>query len=80
MQELSFSGAASPYIYAYAGTPTSPIPIVRNEELTLVDAQIQLGLGNYATAITLINDVHTDRWRYERPDALPRPTPPCVTR
>jgi hypothetical protein len=59
VQEPSFSGAASPYIYAYAATPSSPIPIVRNEELTLVDAQIQLGLGNYATASTLINDVHT---------------------
>lgn len=59
VQEPSFSGAASPYIYSYAATPSAPIPIVRNEELTLVDAQIQLGLGNYATAITLINDVHT---------------------
>jgi hypothetical protein len=58
VQQLSFAGAASPYIYAYYPTVATPIPIVRNEELTLVDAQIQMGLGNLSNAITLINDVH----------------------
>lgn len=36
----------------------SPIPLIRNEGMYLERAQIQLGLGNYAEAITLINDVH----------------------
>jgi starch-binding outer membrane protein, SusD/RagB family len=58
VQQLSFAAAASPYIYAYYATVSTPIPIVRNEELTLVDAQIQMGLGNLSNAITLINDVH----------------------
>jgi len=58
VQQSSFNGTASPYSYTYYGSPSSPTPIVRNEELTLIDAQIQLGLGNFASAITLINDVH----------------------
>jgi hypothetical protein len=35
-----------------------PIPIVRAEELVLVRAQIQLGLGNLSVAAGLINQVH----------------------
>jgi starch-binding outer membrane protein, SusD/RagB family len=58
VQQSSFAASASPYIYAYYPTVATPIPIVRNEELTLVDAQIQMGLGNLSNAITLINDVH----------------------
>lgn len=42
---------------AYATTAT-PIPIIRAEGLVLAEAQIQLGLGNFANAITLVNDVH----------------------
>jgi starch-binding outer membrane protein, SusD/RagB family len=42
---------------AYAATST-PIPIIRSEGLVLDEAQIQLGLGNFAAATTLINDVH----------------------
>lgn len=45
-------------LYDYYPTPSSPIPIVRNETMYLERAQIQLGLGNLAEAITLINDVH----------------------
>jgi hypothetical protein len=41
--------------YANVG---SPIPIVRAEELALVRAQIQLGLGSFANAVALINQVH----------------------
>jgi hypothetical protein len=39
-------------------TAASPIPIIRNEELVLIEAQIQLGLGNLANAVTSINAVH----------------------
>ncbi len=38
-------------------TPSSPIPIIRSEELVLIDAAIQLGLGNNAGAVALINAV-----------------------
>jgi hypothetical protein len=38
----------------------SPMPIIRDESLTLIRAQIQIGLGNLATAMTYINDVRTN--------------------
>jgi len=41
-------------------TASSPIPIIRNEELVLIEAQIQLGLGNFANAVTAINAVRTN--------------------
>jgi hypothetical protein len=58
-QQPGYAAAASAYIYNYYPTPGSFIPIVRNEELVLVRAEIQIGLGHYATAATLINDVRT---------------------
>ncbi len=67
VQQLAFNGVASPYIYSYYSTPASPTPIVRDEELTLVDAQIQLGLGNFAGAIALINDVHQEAGGFATP-------------
>ncbi len=36
-----------------------PMPIIRNEEMVLIDAAIQLGLGNNANAIALINAVRS---------------------
>jgi hypothetical protein len=42
---------------AYPAT-SSPIPIIRPEGLVLIRAQIQLGLGNFAEATTLVNNVH----------------------
>jgi hypothetical protein len=67
VQEPSFAASASPYIYAYYPTVATPLPIVRNEELVLVDAQIQLGLGNLTTATTLINDVHQQAGGFATP-------------
>jgi hypothetical protein len=40
-------------------TASSPIPVIRNEELVLIEAQIQLALGNFANAVTAINAVRT---------------------
>jgi hypothetical protein len=48
-------------------TVTGPIPIVRAEELALVMAQVQLGLGNFANAITLINQVHMQAGGFTAP-------------
>jgi starch-binding outer membrane protein, SusD/RagB family len=45
-------------LYDYYPSPSTPMPIIRNETMHLERAQIQLGLGNLAEAITLINDVH----------------------
>jgi hypothetical protein len=58
VQLPAYNQDASAYSYVYYPTVASPIPIVRNEELVLVRAQIQLGLGNLATALVYINDVH----------------------
>jgi hypothetical protein len=49
---------AGPTIGTYPSA-SSPIPIVRNEDMVLLDAAIQLGLGNTAQAVTLINAVRT---------------------
>lgn len=37
----------------------SQVPIIRNEELNLLEAQVQLGLGNFAKAWTNLNAVRT---------------------
>ncbi len=58
-QQQTYDAPVSPYIYTMYATTDSYIPIVRNEELALVRAQIQLGLGNYATAANYINAVRT---------------------
>lgn len=71
VQQAAFNAVASPYIYSYYGSPSSPIPIVRNEELTLVEAQIQIGLGQYGNALTLINTVHEKAGGYGSPLTVP---------
>jgi len=45
----------------------SPVPLIRNESLILYDAQIQLGLGNLANAINLINIEHQQAGGYGSP-------------
>ena len=58
VQVGTYAGTANPFLYLPYSTVGAPVPIVRAEELALVRAQIQLGLGNLATAITEINQVH----------------------
>jgi len=71
VQQSTFSPVASPYTYAYYPTTGSPVPIVRDEELTLVDAQIQLGLGALTNAMTLVNNVHQQAGGYATPLVVP---------
>ncbi len=59
VQEQAYSFVASKYIYGMYPSPASPIPIVRNETLVLVRAQIRLGLGDFPGALALLNDVRT---------------------
>jgi len=40
-------------------SPGSPLPIVREEQLVLWNAQIMIGQGNFAGALALINQVRT---------------------
>lgn len=59
VQQPGYAAPASAYIYGMDPSPSSYIPIVRNEELNLVEAQIQIGLGHLATAVGIINNVRT---------------------
>src|ERR1019366_8883271 len=59
VQQQLYNPVASKYLYNMSGSPASTIPIVRAEELTFVAAQIELGMGNYAAAIALANQVRT---------------------
>jgi starch-binding outer membrane protein, SusD/RagB family len=59
IQQPVYSPSALPYHYSAYSSTNSPMPIIRDESLTLIEAQIQLGLGNLANAMTLINDVRT---------------------
>jgi hypothetical protein len=68
VQQASYSQAHAPgspnvasvYIYGMYPAPNSPMPIIRSETLTLIEAQIQLGLGHLGNALALINDVRTE--------------------
>ncbi len=51
---------ASVYIYGMYPSPASPMPIIRSESLNLIEAQIRLGLGDFAGALALINNVRTE--------------------
>jgi hypothetical protein len=48
---------SSDIIFLNITGPTTPIPIIRNAELVLLDAEIQWGLGNYTTALARSNFV-----------------------
>lgn len=65
-----YAGVSNRYLYVPYSGVGSPEPIVRAEELALVRAQIQLGLGNFANAITLINVVHQQAGGFATPLAI----------
>jgi hypothetical protein len=59
LQLPQYDSIATHKLYDYYPATNTPIPIIRNEGLVLVRAQIQLGLGNFANAMALINNVRT---------------------
>jgi len=67
LQSPNYNPVATQYLYSSFLSPSSPVPIVRDEELTLVRAQIRLGLGDFAGAIGLINTVHEQAGGYATP-------------
>ncbi len=67
VQLASYAGVSNGLNYLPYAQVNSPFPIVRAEELALVRAQIQLGLGNFANAITLINQVHMQAGGFATP-------------
>jgi starch-binding outer membrane protein, SusD/RagB family len=62
-----YSGASDDKNFLPYASVSSPMPIVRAEELALVMAQIQLAMGNYAAAISLINQVHQQAGGFATP-------------
>ncbi len=53
------SGISTPLQFRIYPTNTSPIPVIRNEELIFLRAEANLGLGNFAAALTDINLIRT---------------------
>jgi hypothetical protein len=56
----SDNSVVSDIIFLNVAGPTTPIPIIRNAELVLLDAEIQWGLGNYTTALARSNFVRVN--------------------
>jgi len=52
-------GVTYSYLYAMSATPGNSIPIIRAEGLTLIAAQIHMGMGDLAGALGLVNQVRT---------------------
>jgi len=55
----SFNSVASAFTLSMYQSATSPMPIIRNEQLNLIEAQIRLGLGDLAGAVQAINTVRS---------------------
>jgi hypothetical protein len=60
VQQQAYNFVASRWIYGMYPSPGAPLPIIRSETLTLTEAEIRIGLGDYAGALAYINDVRTE--------------------
>jgi hypothetical protein len=60
VQQQSYNFVASRWIYGMYPSPGSPMPIIRSETLTLTEAEIRIGLGDFAGAMAYINDVRSE--------------------
>ncbi len=70
VQLSQYAGVSDKKNFLPYSSVSSPVPIVRAEELALVEAQIQLGMGgpgNLSTAIGLINTVHMQAGGFATP-------------
>jgi hypothetical protein len=67
VQVAQYAGISDAKNFLPYSSVSAPIPIVRAEELALVSAQIQLGMGNYPAAIALINQVHQQAGGFATP-------------
>src|SRR6185437_14271861 len=59
VQENFYNAVASKYLPSFYPSPGSPIPIVREEQLVLWNAQILLAQGNFVGALALVNSIRT---------------------
>jgi hypothetical protein len=59
VQVQKYNPTASKYLYAMSLSPSSAVPLVREESMTLWAAEIALAQGNFAQALTYVNNVRT---------------------
>ena len=52
-------GATSCFLDRVNESPTHPLPIIRSDELYLLQAEIHYGRGEYAQALAIVNDLRT---------------------
>ena len=57
---IGVSGYSSNYVFTLYPDPTSPTPILTNKELLLLRAEVNWGLGSYATALAQANFIRTN--------------------
>ncbi len=55
VQQPLYNSVASKYLYNMFSNPSSPIPIVREDQLVIWHGEIELGLGNNAAALADAN-------------------------
>ncbi|MGZ3459192.1 MAG: RagB/SusD family nutrient uptake outer membrane protein, partial [Archangium sp.] len=58
-EERTWQGVSSSYAFAQYPAATSPLPIIRNEELILLRAEAHIGLGQNAEAMDDLNVIRT---------------------
>jgi hypothetical protein len=56
---LTVQGLSSDKLVTMYNSASAPVPIIRNEELILLRAEANIGLGNLAAAVTDINVIRT---------------------
>jgi hypothetical protein len=59
IKDRSFSGVGSHIGFNMYTSLDAPVPIIRNEELLLLRAEANIGLGNLTAALADINEVRT---------------------
>jgi hypothetical protein len=69
-QNISTEGVASDLLFTIFSGPTSPIPLLINEELLLVRAEALWGLNRDAEALALVNAVRTRSGGFATPKVL----------
>jgi hypothetical protein len=69
-QNLSTEGVASDILFTIFSGPTTPIPLLINEELLLVRAEALWGLNRDAEALALVNAVRTRSGGFTTPKVL----------
>lgn len=66
-------GATSCFLDKVNSSPTHPLPIIRSDELYLLQAEIYWGRGQYAQAMAIVNDIRNREGGFVVPLVITRP-------